>query len=263
MTLINFQNEFLNRIQHEPTIKPTHISLYIILLMHWGRNRFKNPIGITRDIIMLESKIASVATYHKSIQELQKLGYIQYEPSFNPHIGTAVFMLPIKALIIKEKSSLNTTQKDKNTCSKNEQLKLSTCSKNEQVEKEVYIYNNNTNKNNNIYIETDVQKMNRSNVKTGTKKGQTGSQKFSIPSIEKVKLFFDESKSTKDEAERFYNYYCSNGWLVGGKSQMKNWEAAARNWILNSDKFRPKETSKHLKPDHLHVKTDKNYGEPL
>jgi DNA-binding IclR family transcriptional regulator len=101
--------------------------------MHWSRNRFKNPIGITRDMIMLESKIASVATYHKTIQELQKLGYIRYEPSFNPHIGTAVFMLPFKALNKKEVLNVKIVQKDQITCSKNEQLKLSTCSKNEQV----------------------------------------------------------------------------------------------------------------------------------
>ena len=135
MTFANFQTEFLNRIQHEPTMKPTHISLYIILLMHWSRNRFKNPIGITREMIMLESKIASVATYHKTIQELQKLGYIRYEPSFNPHIGTAVFMLPFKELNKKEVLNVKIVQKDQITCSKNEQLKLSTCSKNEQVEK--------------------------------------------------------------------------------------------------------------------------------
>jgi hypothetical protein len=46
---------------------------------------------------------------------------------------------------------------------------------------------------------------------------------------------------------------------------MKNWEAAARNWMLNSPNFRTRESAKSnaLKPNNLHVKTDKNYGEPL
>jgi hypothetical protein len=107
--------------------------------------------------------------------------------------------------------------------------------------------------------------MNRLNEKSFSKKNQTGGQKFEVPTIEKVRFYFEEMKSTKDEAERFYNYYSSNGWLVGGKTQMKNWEAAARNWILNSPNFRSRESAKSnaLKPNNLHVKTDKNYGEPL
>lgn len=39
------------------------------------------------------------------------------------------------------------------------------------------------------------------------------------------------------EAERFFNYYTSNGWLIGGKTKMKDWNAAARNWMLTTSKF--------------------------
>jgi hypothetical protein len=42
------------------------------------------------------------------------------------------------------------------------------------------------------------------------------------------------------EAKAFFNYYESNGWMVG-KNKMKNWEAAVRNWMNNNSKF---ETSK-------------------
>lgn len=38
------------------------------------------------------------------------------------------------------------------------------------------------------------------------------------------------------EAEKFINYYESNGWMVG-KNKMKKWEAAAENWIKNISKF--------------------------
>lgn len=265
MTFINYQTEFFKQIKTMDTIKPIHISLYMVLLQHWNRNRYKNPIGITRDIIMQESKIASMATYHKCIQQLQKSGFIIYKPSYNPHNGSAIFFLPFTTKLNTVDKNIKTVQDYQLTNSKNEHLSSETCSKNEQVEKEVYIYNNKTNKNNNIYIETDVQKMNRLTTKKPTTKNQTTRPKFEIPSIEKVKLFFDEVNSTKNEAERFYNYYSSNGWLVGGKTQMKNWEAAARNWILNSPNFRARESANNnaLKPNNLHVKTDKNYGEPL
>lgn len=40
------------------------------------------------------------------------------------------------------------------------------------------------------------------------------------------------------EAENFYNYYEANGWVQGaGKKPIKNWRAAARNWIRNAKKF--------------------------
>ncbi len=40
----------------------------------------------------------------------------------------------------------------------------------------------------------------------------------------------------KIEAEKFFNYYESNGWKVG-KNPMKNWKAAANNWITNSNTY--------------------------
>lgn len=36
------------------------------------------------------------------------------------------------------------------------------------------------------------------------------------------------------EAQKFYDYFSSNGWKVGGKAVMKDWKAACRNWIRNN-----------------------------
>jgi hypothetical protein len=61
-------------------------------------------------------------------------------------------------------------------------------------------------------------------------------------------------------AERFYNYYQANGWKVG-KNAMKDWQAAARNWILNHN-----EHGHYQQPaaaDRRHVSRDKDYHEPL
>ena len=86
-----------------------------------------------------------------------------------------------------------------------------------------------------------------------------------------VKSFFLEIKSNHFEAQRFFNYYESNGWKIGGKTPMENWEAAARNWILNSKKIKhlsraeSRETSSpHVqKTDNLRTTKNKNYNEPL
>ena len=54
------------------------------------------------------------------------------------------------------------------------------------------------------------------------------------------------------DAEKFVDYYTSNGWMVG-KNQMKDWEAAVRTWEKNSGgndgknpKFREKSSNPFL-----------------
>ena len=44
-----------------------------------------------------------------------------------------------------------------------------------------------------------------------------------------VKVYFAEINCPPEEAERFFDYYESKGWVVG-KAPMKSWRAAARNW---------------------------------
>lgn len=60
--------------------------------------------------------------------------------------------------------------------------------------------------------------------------------KFEQPTLEQVKqLFMDREYSNPvGEADRFYNYYTSNGWRVG-KNPMKDWKAAAANWNRSSE----------------------------
>ena len=88
------------------------------------------------------------------------------------------------------------------------------------------------------------------------------------PTFAEVKLFFEEKDIPLSEAERFFDHYESNGWLVGGKSKMKNWEAAARNWLKNSKKFndnlKPRSLSEvEGKRNNLQATTNKSYKEPL
>ncbi|UPT69929.1 MAG: hypothetical protein M0D53_12415 [Flavobacterium sp. JAD_PAG50586_2] len=64
------------------------------------------------------------------------------------------------------------------------------------------------------------------------------------------------------EANKFYNYFKSIGWLVGGKTPMADWQAAANNWMLNAKKFNMKSNQLEAQPN-LHTSTNKNYAEPL
>ena len=60
---------------------------------------------------------------------------------------------------------------------------------------------------------------------------------FSPPAKNEVEEFFLNNGSSETEANRFYNHFQSNGWLVGGRSKMKDWNAAARNWISRSASY--------------------------
>lgn len=41
-----------------------------------------------------------------------------------------------------------------------------------------------------------------------------------------------EFEFAKQESQRFYNFYESNGWRIG-KNSMKDWRATVRNWMIN------------------------------
>ena len=81
------------------------------------------------------------------------------------------------------------------------------------------------------------------------------------PTIENVKAYFLNQNFPELEAIKFFNYFSSNGWLVGGRTPMVNWQASAQNWILNAPKFISNEQPNRAK--HLNTGTDKDYSEPL
>jgi hypothetical protein len=88
------------------------------------------------------------------------------------------------------------------------------------------------------------------------------------PTLELTKEYFKFQEYSEFEAERFFNYYSSNGWLIGGKTKMKDWKAAARNWMMNTNKFNAKmpqniPVKEQTRTYSLHTVTDKNYAEPL
>lgn len=49
------------------------------------------------------------------------------------------------------------------------------------------------------------------------------------PTVEQVREYAAKAGLNLD-AERFVDYYTANGWKVGGRTPMKDWQAAARNW---------------------------------
>ena len=54
---------------------------------------------------------------------------------------------------------------------------------------------------------------------------------FRPPTLDEVQAYCQERNNTVD-ADRFLDYYTSNGWFVG-KHKMKDWKAAVRTWERN------------------------------
>lgn len=60
------------------------------LFQVWNSTRFPEAFFVIRDEVMKQSKIGSKSTYHRCLKELDKYGYLEYEPSHNPYRGSKI-----------------------------------------------------------------------------------------------------------------------------------------------------------------------------
>ena len=282
MNYIKHLSGFFEKVSIDFELNPTHISLYMAVFQLWNQNRFQNPIGISRDELMRISKISSTATFHKCIKELSTKGYVIYSPSYNPFKGSTLEVInldyytkPVKKKEVRKLKSLSKNEQviEQVTKQDNEQAlnKYQTSSKHVPYinnTNNINIVNEHNQKNEvenqkNLEIETLLDAEKNAKKKLREKKGTEQIP----PNWEIVMAFFKDKQIPLIEGEKFYNHFQSNGWLVGGKSKMKDWKAAARNWIINAEKFTNKtrhpELVEGLKPNHLHTPNFKNYAEPL
>ncbi|WP_312089213.1 transcriptional regulator [Chryseobacterium sp.] len=283
MNYIKHLTGFYDKIQQDERLNPTHISLYLALFQFWNLNHFQNPISISRNEMMRLSKISAFGTYHKCIKDLQTFGYLEYIPSFNPYKGSLVNLYNFEN---SEVQNLNKKHNKKQTTSKQalDQHHI----KNDTGNRQALIPSiNNTNISNNKTI-VNPPKSNSlfeqsfvipNEVQPSAESQSTVNYQpltsFTPPHISEIQMYFAEKDAPSEEAEKFFNHYESNGWLVGGKSKMKNWQAAARNWLLNSKKFNiiageAKQSavlslskSPSSKNTNLNATTGKSYREPL
>jgi len=62
------------------------------------------------------------------------------------------------------------------------------------------------------------------------------SPRFAPPTLDELTAYCQE-KGFMWDATGFIDHYISNGWKVGGKTPMKDWKAAARNWERRKSDF--------------------------
>jgi len=83
--------------------------------------------------------------------------------------------------------------------------------------------------------------------------GETKNKNFIIPSLEEIKNYCIERKNNIN-AEHFYDYYSSKGWMIG-KNKMKDWKAAVRNWERNKFSTNPIAEKQKVEEEEVY-----NYG---
>lgn len=88
---------------------------------------------------------------------------------------------------------------------------------------------------------TITESTTQSTTKNTNKRDSTPSKKFTPPTLMKVSEYMQEQefKNIPDEAMKFIDHYESVGWLVG-KTKMKCWKAAVRQWKRRINYFKPK-----------------------
>ncbi|TAJ11146.1 hypothetical protein DMA11_18035 [Marinilabiliaceae bacterium JC017] len=236
MNFIHHQLAAFAKMDQTPSLKAYHISLYLALFRLWNWKRFVNPLIIHRREVMKMARINSPTTYARAMKELVIHKFIEYEPSYDPEVGSKVNLSilwtgtcprPVHEMDTINKQ-INNTHSKENHCE----------------------YVNSKEK-----IPITENALNNFDMKKKSK--------FTPPPLEHIQIYFQQKNFSITEAERFFNYYESNGWLVGGRSPMKDWKAAARNWMLNIPKFSAGKSKDAKNPRPGTKKTAPNYDEPL
>ncbi len=278
MNYIKHLSTFFEIVAEDNRLNALHVSLYITLFQYWNLNRFENPFQINRGEVLKICKIGSLNTYHKCLHELHDYGYLEYLPSHNPMKGSLINLYnfdttdntTLDAKLIQHlynpRRKSDTTvvqpsaQNQYNPRRKSDTTLASLYKHNKHINNKTYIEGKTQNFDQNLNLEN----LNNEQVEVNDlkeekrKKVAPKKEKMPIPSIDEVIVFFRSENYAEIEAQKFFNHYESNGWKVGGKTPMKNWKAAARNWMLNSLQFAL--PNQNQRP---HLKQNKNYSEPL
>ncbi len=248
MNYIRHLSAFFNIAKNDNRLTAMHVSLYIALFQYWNFNRFQNPFKIYRDDIMKMSRIGSKNTYHKCIKQLHITGYILQ------HKSTAKYS-PSKISIIRlDKKEENLLQ----------QLVLFS-----PTFDTAHVPNlTNTNPNNDtdsvanlghLLKHINNKPINEENSHAIIFEKNWGVEKTnelaSVPNVGQVESFFQQNNYPSPEAQKFFHHYQSNGWLIAGKTKMKDWQSSAHKWMLNAKDF--------TKNNNHNLSNNKDYSQPL
>lgn len=85
-------------------------------------------------------------------------------------------------------------------------------------------------------------------------------KRFAPPTPENVREYCREMGYTHVDADRFVDFYSAKGWMVG-KSKMKDWKAAVRNWERQDKEQRQGVTAKAPTTNRFKNFTERQYNQ--
>jgi len=283
MNYIRHLNQALESFAQDKRIIPRHISMYMALFFLWNKLKFPETIHIVRGELMPLSKLGSMKFYHLTLRELDEWGYIDYRPSKSCYKGSGVKMHTCFNSDTSSGTSTETSGETTTACSTAISTETSSATSNATssststgtcsatTSEAININTNKTIINHTNSQETienkseharDAHPTQLQNEESSLKKQDDAKPKrFLKPTLQELEDYFEDKEAPTEEAHRFLNHFDSNGWKVGGKSPMKDWKAAVRNWILNIQKYQRAKAEQEQNP--LSTLNDKDYGEPL
>lgn len=88
-------SRFLTAVSEAPQFSPAHVSVFVAIVNE-AQQQGSDPVALFARDLMKKSKISGVATYHRIIKDLREFGFIKYEPSYNPLMGSLFYVLNTK-----------------------------------------------------------------------------------------------------------------------------------------------------------------------
>ena len=262
MNYINHLNAVFRLFAKDSQVRPTHISLYIALFQLWNRNRFPEKFYINRGEVMIMSKIGSMTTYYNCMRRLHDRKYITYSGSHDPLVGGEVVFTTFQEEEIFDESTdgrvksagLDTGKEGKATSPISgvvlEQVPEQPV---EQLAEQVV----------EPVPEQVVGPVPEQVVEPYININKQYKKIDKPIAQDEVLKFFSEKGWKEVDGNKFFNYYQSTGWKTGRGVEIKDWKAAAENWILRSFEIKRMTSYKSRRIENLKTTKDKDYGEPL
>lgn len=201
------RNWFNYKFENQGVLKPVDAELYFYIVDKWNRLGQIDVMGLPTDFTMQALEIGSYKTYKKALDRLIENNFIiEITKSKNIHLSRKIALV-------------------KNT---NEDTKAFDKAN----------INAHTNESTNESAVIDKQ-LNNQTIK------QLKRERFAPPKFYEVEQFVNDKNYQNVNPDKFWNYYESNGWMVG-KNKMKDWKAAIRKWSA-TDNNANLNNSKHNK----------------
>ena len=161
------------------------------------------------------------------------------EPPQLPPMAAMAFSF-IRAQIDRDQEKRNTTREKRRAAGKSGGLKSGESRQRSNEAKEANASNpkqNEADEADNVNVTVPVTGNVPVTVINREKTDKPPRPRFTPPSTDDAITYFCEQGSSAAEAKSFLDYYAANGWKVGGRATMKNWQAAARNWIRRAGQY--------------------------